>query len=236
MKLNILILILIPWMANSQLDRVNACLILGPNISWIGTDDNTIKTENNRLGFKIQVQGEYLLNERYSLTGGLGLSLIQGGKLKYAQGGNLWSESKLSIPNGDSLSNGVILGYKVNYMEIPIGFKMRTSQYGKYRFYAQLPEFSLGIRLRARGDILEVNGLNSSNENIKSQILFLTFNWGLGIGTEYQIKDNLNLILGVRYMQSLLDVTDDSGRYFDGSKQNSNDRINNLDFRIGLIF
>ncbi|MFN8332618.1 MAG: hypothetical protein U0T81_15615 [Saprospiraceae bacterium] len=43
-------------------------------------------------------------------------------------------------------------------------------------------------------------------------------------------------MIGVRYQQSITDVTDDSGKYFDGKSQNSKDKINSIDFRIGVVF
>ncbi|MEO6189643.1 MAG: outer membrane beta-barrel protein [Saprospiraceae bacterium] len=235
MNIKICILFCLPFMAFSQSDRFKASLLVGPSITWMTSDDKFISTESNRFGFKIHVQGEYLFNSRYSFTAGLGLSLLQGGKLGYQKGGNLWSETSLSLPKGDSLPNGVSLSYRVNYLDIPFGFKMRTVQYGKFRFYAHLPEFSIAIRTGAKGDIIG-SGVASSDENIKHQILFINFGWGLGIGTEYELKDEFNLLFGVRFFQSLNDVTDNSGTYFDGSKQNSKDKINALDFRIGLVF
>ena len=235
MKKLLLILLVSPCIIKAQSDHFKASLILGPSFSWMSTDDKNITTESNQLGFKLHLQSEYIFLQKFSLTGGLGLSFIQGGKLGYALGGNLWSETALDIPKGDSLPNGVILGYTVKYLEIPIGFKMTTGAYGRYRFFAQLPEFFLGLRLGARGDIAG-QGVSTSDENIKHQVQFLSIGWGLGGGTIYRLRDDLDLMIGVRYQQSITDVTDDSGKYFDGKSQNSKDKINSIDFRIGVVF
>ena len=37
-------------------------------------------------------------------------------------------------------------------------------------------------------------------------------------------------------MQSIIDVTDDSGRFLDGKKENSKGTINSMDIRIGVSF
>ncbi len=235
MKKLICILMVIPYLAISQSEKLKVSLLTGPTFSWLTTDENTIESKGNRLGFKLHLQGEYLFNDKFSITSGLGLSFLQGGSLNYKQGGNLWSETKWSVPHGDSLPNGVNLSYRVKYFEIPVAFKMRTAEFGKYRFYAQLPEFFLGVRLGARGNI-NGQGIVSKDENIKSQIYFVSLGWGLGFGTEYHFKENIDLLFGVRYQQSLTDVTDDSGRYFDGTSQNSKDKINAIDIRIGIIF
>ncbi len=231
----IFFLILFPIIAYSQSGEFRPSLITSPTFSWISSNDNSIETESNQLGIKLQLQGEYFLTDKFSLTAGTGLSLLQGGNLSYKQGGNLWSESKLSIPNSDSLPNGVSLGYKIKYWEFPMGFKMTTSSIGSFRYYAQLPEFILGIRLGAKGSI-SGNGVSTSDESIGSQILFLHVAWALGAGFEYELLSNLNLQVGVRYQQSITDVTDDSGKYFDGTKQNSKDKLNSIELRAGIIF
>ena len=223
--------------AQSQtiLDDINMVLITGPGISWISSDDNTIETKGFRLSYKIHAMADYALNDRFSITGGVGLSLAMGGKMKYQKGGDLWSESKLSVARGDSLPDGVQLGYFINYIDFPIGFRMRTNQFGKFRFFAHMPELSLGLRTRAKGSI-EGQGVSSSGEQIKSQIGFLNFGWGIGAGTEFYYSEKLTLTGGIRFFQSLTDITDDSGRFRDGSKENSKGVIHNLDLRLGIIF
>ncbi|MBK6354315.1 MAG: outer membrane beta-barrel protein [Saprospiraceae bacterium] len=229
------LILFMPVFLFGQFENIRVSILNGPTFSWMTTDDNTIETQGARIGYKLHIQGEYLLNDRFSLTGGLGLSLAQGGQLLYNKGGNLWSESKLNIPRGDSLPNGVELGYRVGYVDFPFGFKMRTNEFGRFKFYAHMPEFSLGIRTHSRGSI-EGIGVSTTDEQIKSQIPFINISWGLGLGTEYRISDNISLTGGLRFFQSITDVTDDDGRYFDGSKENSKGKFNNIDLRIGVLF
>lgn len=224
------------WLnAQDQFDLVDVALLTGPSISWMHTDNNTINSKGIKLAYKIHAIADFALNERFSITGGVGLSLGLGGNLVYQTGGNLWSESSLNIPRGDSLPDGVQLGYRVNYIDFPIGFRMKTNQFGKFRFYAQVPELMLGIRTRAKGSI-EGEGVNTSGEQIKSQIGFFQLAWALGAGTDYYLSDKITLTGGFRFFQTLADVTDDSGRFRTGNKENSKAYINNIDFRIGLIF
>lgn len=219
----------------TKLDLVDMALITGSGISWMSTDDNIVNTNGLNLTYKIHVLADYALNERFSITGGVGLSLGMGGKLKYDQGGNLWSESKIKVTHADSLPDGVVLGYAVNYLDFPIGFKMKTREFGKYRFFAHLPELSIGLRTRARGTI-EGAGISTSKEQIKEQVHGLNLSWGLGVGTDYFFSDDLTFTAGIRFFQSISDITDDSGRFRDGTKENSKALINNIDLRFGIIF
>jgi len=221
--------------AQDQFDLVDVALLTGPSISWMHTDNNTISSDGIQLSYKIHAIADFALNDRFSITAGAGLSLGMGGHLKYQTGGNLWSESTLNIPRGDSLPDGVRLGYGVNYLDFPVGFRMKTNQFGKFRFYAQIPELILGIRTRAKGTI-EGEGVNTSKEQIKSQVGFFQLAWALGAGTDFYISDKLTLTGGFRFFQTLSDVTDDSGRYKTGERENSKGYINNIDFRVGIIF
>ena len=112
---------------------------------------------------------------------------------------------------------------------------MRTNSFGKFRFYAQMPEFSTGIRTKAKGSITGID-VKSNKEQIKKEIQFLNLSWALGLGTEYSVSEKLDLIFGVRFFQSITDITDDSGRYFDNTKENSKGILNSLDLRFGVLF
>jgi opacity protein-like surface antigen len=230
-------LFVLPLIINAQVDKLKVSIMNGPTFGWMTSNDSKILTSGTKLGYKLHVEAEYLLSERYSFTGGIGLSLNQGGKLEYLQGGNLWSESlsDLSIIKGDSMPNGVILGYGINYVDFPVGFKLRTNEFGKFKFYAHLPEFMLGFKTKAKGSIKGA-GINTEKENISKQATFLSLGWGIGAGAEYKISDDVSIIAGLRFTQSIIDVTDDDGRYFDGSKENSKGTINSLDLRIGVAF
>ncbi|NOT36994.1 MAG: PorT family protein [Saprospiraceae bacterium] len=234
MKHKLLILFLFPFNLFSQSDKIKVSFQTGMGLSWLSSESKEITSELNNINFNLLAQADYNLNEKFAITGGLGLSYRQGGELQFERGGNLWSESKLTIPKGDSLPNGVSLTYRVNYVDLPIGFKVTTHPIGNFKFFVH-PDISMGIRLGAKGDISGSN-VSSEKENIKSQILFLTFNWGLNLGTEYMLDENIGLLFGIRFQQSLNDVTDDSGRYFDNTKVDYKDKINNLGVRVGLIF
>ncbi len=234
MKPLFILLILTPFLACSQGDKIKMSFIAGTGLSWMSSEAKDITTEKSNINYLLLLQGEYLLTEKFSLTSGVGFTSRQGGELQFAKGGNIWSESKLNVSKGDSLPNGVLLRYKASYLDIPIGFKMQTLPINKFRFFIH-PDVSMGVRLGAKGDI-EGLGIESSKENIKSQIFFFTFNWGLNFGGIYELDEKLGILMGFRFQQSLLDVTDDSGIYSDGTKIDYKDKISNLDFRIGVIF
>ncbi|MDQ3141852.1 MAG: PorT family protein [Bacteroidota bacterium] len=223
------------FLIGQDLDELKVSVLTGPSICWFSTNDNKIFPDGAKLGYKAHVEGEYMFNSKFSITLGMGLSLGQGGTLRYAQGGHLWSDSELNIPNPDSLPNNVSLSYNINYLDFPIGFKLRTQDFGKFRFYFHAPEFQISLRTKARGKI-EGIGVSSEDERINEQINFINISYSLGAGTEYQYSEGLTLIGGLRFVQNITDITDDSGIYFDGSRENSKGILSAVDLRIGVLF
>ena len=51
-----------------------------------------------------------------------------------------------------ALPDGVNLKYHIQYLEIPFGLKLRTKEFGYLRYFAEIPIFSLGFKLQARGE------------------------------------------------------------------------------------
>ena len=167
-----------------------------PSFTWMNTNDNQINGNGTNLGFKLGVVGENYFSERYALTFGLGFAFNNGGTLKHSLGGDLWANSDLNnIPEYESFKENVNLKYSLQYLEIPVGFKMTTQEFGYLRFYAHVPIITLGILTQAKGDISGVNVITPGEDlDIKKDVNFITLSWGLGGGVEYSIGENTSLI------------------------------------------
>lgn len=199
-----------------------------PFISWMKTDNKKITSDGSRVGFNLAANGEYAFSERYAVRLGLGLSFGQGGALKHDEingFGKLFPDSELSTSKLDSITTGTIVGYRLNFLEIPFALKMKTPEYGNIRYFAEVPAFAIGFKTGARADIGTYK-----DENIKKDIALLSLNWGLGAGIEYSLNSNTSLVGGLYYQAGFTDVTSDDGA--DTSKA-VNHRIV---LRIGVLF
>lgn len=232
--LSYIILFLFPAFSYAQDLRFS--VLTGPSLSWMRANNNKIVSSGSEISWKVNVQGEYWFNDRYGLTGGIGLSIGQGGGLEYEKGGNLWKEAELSDPIYRDLPVNSTLIYHMNYIDIPFGFKLRTNEFGKYRFYIHAPEFSISIRTKARGDIDATNLPFTEKEDIREMVHFFTLFYAIGVGTEIRISQDIILLGGLRFNQSFTDITDDSGTYSDGGKESSKGILSSIDFRFGVIF
>lgn len=221
-------------LVNAQEIRYN--VLIGPSISWMSANNNRIESSGSKLAFKAHVQGEYWFTDRYALTGGLGFSLSQGGGLEYFKAGDIWSEVDLSDTIYHNLPANSVLSYRLNFIEILFGLKLRTNEFGRFRFFVHAPEFSINMNTKARGDIDAAHLPFTEDEDIRPMIHFFSLFYGFGIGGEYRIAPDVTLTGGLRYFQSFTDLTDDAGRYLDGSNEESKGILSSLDIRVGVVF
>ena len=240
--------------AQAQLDNLRLGLQLSPTISWMKTNDDLINKAGSNVGISVGGVAEYYMTENVAFTGGFGVSFGQGGTLLHEHGGNYWPNSELSddkFNTGDKpLPDGVKLKYRMQYIQVPLGIKLRTDEKGYLRYFAELPILTMGIRTQARGDI-EGKDISSEKENISKDVNLFNFQLGLGGGIEYSLSPGTSLVAGLYLHTGLNDITKDDGiRAADNSDQapsNPNDdylfspedsrgRLSNVTLRIAIMF
>lgn len=210
-----------------------------PSFSWMVANTSRINPSGSNLGLKLGMLGEFYFRENYALSLGLGFAFNHGGTLLHEYGGEYWIHSDLS-PSQDTLPNNVKLKYGIQYLEIPVGLKMRTREFGYLRYYIE-PAITLGFKTQARGQIEGV-GVSTNDEkiDIRKEVNGLSLSWGIGGGIEYSLSDNTSLIGGLVFQTAFTDATDDSGIVFDpdrgNRKETSKANVNVLTIRIGVMF
>ena len=216
-----------------------------PTVTWLNSTDNKINSNGTAFGGpKLGMVGEKYFQENYAITFGLGFAFNQGGVLKHDFGGDLWSESTLSNSIYHELPDGVNLRYSLQYVEIPIGLKMKTQEFGYIRYFAELPIFTLGILTQAQGAV-EGTSMDTDKEDIRKDVNLFALSWGLGAGIEYSVGPNTSIIGGIYYQNNFTDVTKNKGlRRGPGDspddvptvKENAKSALQGLTFRIGVMF
>ena len=201
-----------------------------PTFSWMTTNQPTIAGEGVNLGLEVGLLGDYYLqNGRYAISSGVSFLANQGGSLVYETGGNLFPDSDLSNVALDSIGDGSQVDFSFQYVEIPFSIKLRGGT-GDLGYYVQIPYFSLAFPIKGRADIGAFE-----DENIISSVIPLAFTWGVGAGAEYQIND-LTLIGGLSYQNSILDIMKDNGTLVNGEKEDAKQIINRITLRVGIFF
>ncbi len=216
---------------------------LSPNFTWMANNERNINGNGSNLGLKVGVIGEKYLSaqDNYLFTFGIGFALNQGGTLRHEIGGDFWTNSLEETDPLRTLGfpDDVNLKYGIQYIELPIGLKMRTQEFGYLRYYVE-PAFTLGIRTQARGSVDGTNNFSAEDIDIKKDVSFLNLSLGIGAGVEYSIGENLSLIGGLIFQSGFTDISNDDGFQKEAGQEpvaeDSKAKINSLTVRIGVMF
>ncbi len=213
-----------------------------PTWSWLRTSDKKLEGVGSNWGLKLGMQGEYYFAKNYSILTGLGFGFNQGGSIQngYPQG-VFWPKSELSSPLLDTLPSEAKLHYRLNYVEIPIGLKMRggSNEDSRLKFYAEIPVFTIGFVSKATGDIRGTNTQNSDDEDIRDDVNGLSLSWGLGGGIEYELATNTTLVAGLSFQKQFTDATDDGGVVLKNNTwtaEKSKGNFGLVALRVGIAF
>lgn len=216
---------------------------LSPSINWMGSQNNKINSVNSGLGLHTGIVGEWYFKEHYAITSGIGFAFGIGGTLQHELGGKYWRLSNLGDAYAE-MPNEVKLRYRIQYLEIPFGLKLKTTQVGYLSYFIE-PGLIFNIRTQAKGKIIGT-GLPSATEIfiIKEEVNGIALAYRLGAGGTYQINRQMSLFFGLYFQKSFTDVTNNTGIVFDPSRgypdreplENAIDYQNSLIFRLGIFF
>lgn len=219
-----------------------------PTITWMSSSDKGINGNGTNAGLKLGVIGESYFAENYAFSFGINFAFNQGGTLKHDVGGNLWPNSPLSsdvYQTGPAMPDGVNLKYGLQYVEIPLGLRLRSQEFGYLRYFAELPVFTIGFLTQSKGAIIGTD-MDTEKEDISKDVNNFAFSWGLGGGVEYSLGTQTSLTAGIYYQNYITDVTNDDGEKYverdqDGlpvttRKENSKTLIKGITFRLGVMF
>ena len=217
-----------------------------PTFSSMNTPEANVNRSGTNLGLKLAMMSEYYFRENYAVTSGIGFFFNSGGRLLMEDPGTYWPNSDLA-PSLDSLAGGVKLRYNLQYVEIPVGLKMRTREFGYISYYLE-PGLTLGFRSQARGTIEgrafdgSTVGEEGEKINIREEVGGINLSWNIGGGIEYTLSGTTSLLLGLNLQFGFTDVTKNTGTFFDESRggearpENSNGKISALSIKIGILF
>ncbi|GIV34752.1 MAG: hypothetical protein KatS3mg031_2287 [Chitinophagales bacterium] len=225
----ILFLVLILVASSLQGQEVQFGLSGNPLISWMKSESGKVDKGKVRAGIEYGLAVDVIFKKNYILSTGITADLC---------GGNLIYNDSLPVPtaSGDSLIYGANARFKLQYVNIPVIFKMRTNEIGRFRYYGGLglvPAF----RVKSNMDLTEGGTTYYDNANIRKVkddtnglLVSNIFNLSMHVeaGLEYPFSDNTALRAGVFYRNGFLNVISD----------NNDDSIvlNYFAIAIGVLF
>ncbi len=220
---------------------------LSPTFSWMSSDSKFVQSVGSPLGLKLGILAEKRFADNYALTTGIGFQFNTGGGLKHDYAGTFWTKSYTDFnpapTQTDSFNAGTLLKYNLQFLEIPVGLRMRTQEFGYMRYFLE-PLLTLGIRTQARGSIVGSSKFDQEKINIKEAVNAFNLSWGFGGGVEYTISQNTVVVAGLYYNRGFTDMTADADSKVikpgatlqSATSETSKGVISNLTIRLGIMF
>ena len=215
------IVIFLFFLANTTFSQgLRLGFVASPQLSWISSDINKVKTDGNQFGFDFGLNADCFFAKNYALSTGITINNA-GGKLNYSD--------SVSLKASDSLYNfagGTTIAYKLQYIKLPISVKLKTNQIGYFTYYGQFgltPQILIGAKA-------DVSSYSISDVNIIDEIKFFNLAYNVGGGFEYAVGGSTAITFGVIYTNGFIDVTKNDN--------NADDKavVNSVTFKLGVLF
>ena len=229
-------------LAIAQAQEIRFGFQLSPAFSWMSSNTNKVNTSGTNLGLKLGMVGEYYFQENYAVTSGIGFFFNTGGTLLHERRGNFWVNSELPESCRLATENNTMtkLKYNLQYVEIPIGLKMRTREFGYIRYFIE-PHLGLGFRTQASGDLTVTGSSEDCKDiNIQKDVNPLNLFWGINTGIEYSVSESTSLVGGAGLQFGFADTSKDDDTVFleNGTEaaEKSKGVIRAFVIKLGVIF
>ncbi len=187
-------------------------LHFSPNISYLKTSSSNLENGGSSVGFGYGLIAEFNLGDRYAISTGFTI-----------QKNNLKVNFKDTIAYSTELS--------MQYIEIPLAMKLKTNQIGAMTYFGKFgvtPQF----RIKSEGETNIQPEPGKTNYNkvtwpLRAGLL-------LGLGAEYNISGNTQLLVGLDFNNGFMNVfqKDAFGKPAEKPKANSS----YIALNLGIIF
>ena len=155
--------------------KVSLGITLSPNIHWLRYGDLQNITKEPKIGYSYGLLGDFALTENYYFSTGF---LIN----------NLKASSDYS---SERANNDVLTTYHLQYIEVPFGLKLQSTQRYYRSYYGQFG-FAAGIKINGER---ELSGADKTSLGNDAEPLRLAMQIGGGIN--WQLDHKLNMMTGL---------------------------------------
>lgn len=213
------LLFLLP--AHSQ---IRLGVTIDPQVSWLSSDRKKVEGDGSIAGVSFGLNIDKYFADRYAVYTGVFIEST-GGYLKYNTTGFMLDSKD---QKNYAISQGESMKYRLQYLSVPIGVKLKTNPIGYNTFYATLG-FKTAVLLKSKGvsGTGHVGTSPMDNEVLEGAMNPFNLGYQIGVGTEYSLGANMALIFGVTYNNGLTNTVDDSSLHIN---------LNNISFKLGVMF
>ena len=200
---------------------------VAPNLGWINPDTKYYSYHGVAAGISLGFVTDINFTAHYAFSTGFNFSFL-GGNVTYPD----------SLLNGKTKVDGTMSRkYGFRYFEIPCLFKMKTKDFGKFDFFAQVG-FTTGFRLKTKakdnfqtatqGTISDSKSITEEETQLIREAVLI------GIGTEFHLDESTSLFFGLSYSNSLNNVL--KGANLKYPDLNARGSFNYAEVNLGVLF
>ncbi|MCD4711315.1 MAG: PorT family protein [Bacteroidales bacterium] len=188
-----------------------------PQFAWFNSDEETVEPDGSIFHIQVGLQMDYFFAENYAFALGVGINNL-GGTLLYSDSTEFSSKGEtLLVEPGQSVK------LNLQYIDIPVGLKLKTEELGYATFFLQLG-FNPMINLNAKATSVDAS---IDKEDIRESVNLFCLGYHAGLGVEYKLGGSTAVIGGMRWTSGLTDVTDND---------RANVKLNALSIHLGILF
>lgn len=198
-------------------------LTASPQFSWMHSDDANVSTDGMQMGFNFGLMTDFFFAERYSFSTGVTINNT-GGKLKYADSLDFNSNGEIH-----RLNPGATVKYKIQYIDIPMSFRMESNQIGYFAYYTQFG-ITNHFRVGASADI-DSETVRLDGAGCKDEVSLYNMGYNIGIGVDYYFSENTAVTFGILYTNGFLDATSNTD-----PAVNDNVSLRSITLKLGVLF
>jgi len=199
--------------------KVRFSVFFNPGINWLQSDIKDVSSKSPTIGFDAGLTVDKFFADKYAFSTGISITSL-GGTLTYknATDFNVHGEN-LTVPANSDIK------YKLQYLTIPLGIKLKTNQIGYLTYFANLG-FNTQFNIKATASSNDPSNI-LQNDNVSDAINFFNMGYFFGVGAEYSLGGSAALVLGLTYSNGFVDIT-----------AGSTDKITSstISLRLGMMF
>lgn len=190
---------------------------INPQFTWMSVESKKDNPNGGAVGISGGLTLDHYFQKNYAFLTGVELG-TQGGGIKYGDSLSLqvYNETQHFVP-------GTTINYKLQYITVPIGLKLKTNQIGYFSYFARVGftnQFNISAKASSSDNQL-------SNDVVRKEIGIYNLSYHFGIGTMYAISEDTSISFGIIYHNGFINVT-----------KNNDSRVFSriISLQIGVIF
>ena len=177
-------------------------VFIDPQFGWLSSESRDLTGNGSFFGVNGGLVIDHYFQDNYAFQTGISIG-TQGGSLKFE------NEATIHVYDDTQIvPAGTVIEYRLQYLTIPLGLKLKTNQIGYFSYFAKLGFTNqINVKGKAQSSFDDLNDVI-----ITKEINLFNLSYHFGIGAEYALGEDTALTFGGTFHNGFLDITKSSSR------------------------